>query len=114
MARTALSVQQIDRDTNGLAATRAAVAVTDLSIPNNDGRIFLEVVNTGSGNVVVTVQTPGSVAGLAVAELVCTCIGTTGDIMIGPLPPAVFNRSDGSVNVDLSITTTMTIGCFRL
>lgn len=113
MSRTALTVQQIDRDTNGLAATHTAPAVIDLSIPNNDGRMFLDVKNTGA-TLTVTVQTPGQVAGLAIAELVATIPQTTGDQMIGPFPPATFNQSDGSVNVDISVSTTMTIACFRL
>jgi hypothetical protein len=82
-------------------------------IPNNDGRIFLDVRNTGV-TMTVTVQTPGQVAGLNVAEYVATIAATTGVHLIGPFPPSAFNQSDGSVNVDFSVTTTCTVACFRL
>jgi len=114
MARVALTVQQIGRDGSGLAVTNPAPASTQLSIPNNDGRMFLEVKNTGATTQTVTVQTPGQVAGLDVADLVATIPPTSGDRMIGPFPTSVFNQSDGSVYVDLSATTTMTVACFRL
>ncbi len=114
MSRVALTVQQIDRASSGLSATHTAPSSTQLSIPNNDGRMFVNVKNTGATTQTVTVQTPGQVAGLDVAELVCTVPPTTGDIMVGPFPPAAFNQSDGAVYVDLSASTTMTVGCFRL
>lgn len=113
MSRVAITVQQIDRDTNGLSATHTAPSSTELSIPNNDGREFLDVKNTGV-TLTVTVQTPGNVGGLAVAEYVATISATTGDHMLGPFPPAIFNQSDGSVYVDISVSTTMTVACFRL
>lgn len=114
MTRVALTVQQIDRDTNGLAATHTAPTSTELSIPNNDGRIFIDVKNTGTTTMTVTAQTPGNVGGLAIAELVTTVGITSGDQMVGPFPPAIFNQADGSVYLDLSATVTTTIGCFRL
>lgn len=114
MARVALTVQQIDRDGNGLAATYPAPSSTQLSIPNNDGRMYLDVRNTGATTQTVTVQTPGQVLGLDIAEYVATIPPTTGIQLIGPLPPALFNQSDNSAYVDLSVTTTITVACFRL
>ncbi len=114
MARNALTVQQIVRDSDGLSATYPAPSSTQMSIPNNDGRMFLDVRNTGATTQTVTVQTPGNVAGLAVAEYVGTIPPTSGIQIIGPFPPSAFNQSDGSVYVDLSATTTMTLACFRL
>ncbi len=114
MTRTALTIQQIDRDAIGLAVTHPAPSTTELSIPNNDGRVFIEIKNTGATTQTVTVQTPNQVAGLAIADLLATVAPTTGDIAVGPFPPAVFNQSDGSVYVDISVSTTMTVGAFRL
>ena len=113
MSRVALTVQQIDRDTNGLAATYTQPSTTEASIPNNDGRAYIQVKNVSAVTATVTVQTPGSVGGLAVAEYVATIPITTGDQIVGPFPPSIFNQSDGSVNVDLS-TTSLLVGCFRL
>ncbi len=114
MSRVALTVQQIDRDTNGLAVTYPAPSSTQLSIPNNDGRMFIRVANTGATTQTVTVQTPGTVAGLDVAEYVATIPPTSGIQYIGAFPPSAFNQSDGSVYVDLSVSTTLTVACMRL
>ena len=114
MSRVALTIQQITRNANGLSVTFAAPASTQLSIPSNDGRMYLELKNTGSATQTVTVQTPGTVSGLAIAELTAEVPITSGDKIIGPFPPALFNQSDGSVYVDLTATTTMTIALLRL
>jgi len=76
--------------------------------------MFVVVKNTGAATQTVTVQTPGQVGGLDVAEYSATIPPTTGEQAIGPFPAALFNQSDGSVYVDLSVSTTMTVALFRL
>lgn len=111
--RVGLAVQQIRRDASGLAPAYPPPATTQLSIPNNDGRMFLDVRNAGDEQT-VTVQTPLQMEGLDVSEYVATIPATDGVRVIGPFPPALFNQSDGSVYIDLSASTTMTVVCFRL
>jgi hypothetical protein len=112
MARTALTVQQIVRTGSGKAVTYATPG-TQHSIPSNDGRVFIRAVNTGTTHT-LTVQTPGSVAGLAIAEATFTLTATTGDQMIGPFEPAVFNQSDGAVYIDIDAITGLTMAVYRL
>jgi hypothetical protein len=67
MARTALSVQEIVR--TGLDPSYEA-ANTDGESVANDGRTFVHVDNASGGSINVTVVHPGTVDGLAVADLV--------------------------------------------
>ena len=78
----------------------------------NDGRTFIEV-NNGSGDSIdVTINTPGSVDGYAIAELtVAVAAGVRKKI--GPFT-SIFNQSDGYVWVVCSAVTTVTMGAFRM
>lgn len=114
MAKIDLVAQQIVRDSSGLTPNYSTPAQTDLRIPNNDGRMFLHVKNSNAATRTVTVTTPGEIAGLAISDLVATVPLTSGDKMIGPFPPGVFNQTDGSVYVDLESTAGITLALLRL
>lgn len=110
MARDALTHQQIVR--TGLEETYAAVNGTDGNKFQNDGRMFLLVKNGAGAPITVTIQTPTTVDGLAVADQ--TIVVTNGEQrMIGPFPPNLYN-TDGFVYVDYSSGTTVTAAVLRL
>jgi hypothetical protein len=109
MARSALTVQTIAR---AGAVPSFAAANVDGNTFANDGNTFLEVANGAAAPINVTIQTPGTVDGLAVAELiVAVANGVTK--RIGPFPPGIYNQS-GEVYVDYSAVTTITVGAFRM
>ena|SRR3990167_3538091 len=110
MARTAVNYQQIVR--TGLEQTYEA-AYVDGNKFSNDGRMFLIVKNGAGAPITVTVQTPGTVDGLAVAEQTIT-VTNAEERMIGPFPPGIYNQSDGMVYVDYSSVTTITVALLRL
>jgi hypothetical protein len=112
MARVTLTPQQIVR--TGLAPVFAG---WDAGLQHgfaNDGRIFAQVKNTNAAVRTVTVQTPGTVDGLAVAERTVNIPATTGDVMIGPFPPSAYNQADGQVYLDIDVVLNVTIAIFRL
>lgn len=84
----------------------------------NDGKTVLRVVNGSASPITVTIDTPGSVDGQAIADLVVT-IAATGDgdglddQFIGPFPKT-FEQSDGYVWAVFSAVTDVTAGAFRL
>ena len=85
-------VQKIVRSGSGLTPSYTAVADTgDTHEMQNNGKVFLHFLKTGAGNAIVTIQTPKTVDGNLIAELLATVVATTGDKMIGPFDPQVYN-----------------------
>lgn len=110
MARSTLNYQQIAR--TGLDPTLAAANVDGNQFAN-DGRMFLRVVNGSGAPINVTIQTPGTVEGLAIAERVVSVTnGETRDI--GPFAPNIYNQSDGMVYVDYAAVGSLTVAVLRL
>lgn len=82
-------------------------------LPYNDGRVLLEVVSSDAGAQTVTVETPGVVNGLAIADqVVSVAAGATK--YLGPFPPAVYNQPDGTVNVNPSVNTTLKFRAYQI
>lgn len=109
--RTDIAVQQIVR--TGLEATYAAVDAANGNAFPNDGRCFLVVVNGAGAPINVTISTPGTVDGLAVADLV-VAVTNAEKREIGPFPPNIYNQADGKVYVDYSSGVTITAAVKRL
>jgi len=92
MATITDPVEKIKRSGSGLTPTNVAVAsAADTHQVQNNGKMFLHFLKTGAGDAIVTVQTPRTVDGNAIAELTATVVATTGDKMIGPFDPAIYN-----------------------
>lgn len=76
----------------------------------NNGRMFVHLVNGSGGDITATVEHPGTVDGLAVADL--AVVVTAGqDRMIGPFGPN-FNQSGtyaGYIKITFSGVTSLTI-----
>lgn len=111
MARTALTVQ--DLAASGITPSYTA-AIADGHSVHGDGKTFLHVKNSGGSACTVTIQTPATVSGLAVAEQTVSVPATTGDKMIGPFPPNTYNQVDGDVYIDYSVTTGVTVAAIRM
>lgn len=112
MARTDLAVQTIA--VTGLTPVLTAANVDGHAIPN-DGRTFVEVLNSSGGSINVTVITAGTYHGRAIADDSAIAIGAGARKLIGPFKPdAVYNTTDNKVNVDFSAVTTVTCGAFRV
>lgn len=114
MSRTALTVQVISR--SGLAPSFAAANTDGHAVPN-DGRMFVHVKNASGSAVTVTIQTPGTVDGMAVADRTVSVAATTGERMIGPFPPSQYNQiaaDVGSIYVDFSAVASVSVAAFSM
>lgn len=111
MARATLTPQEVSRA--GLTHTFAAVDAANGNEFVNDGKSVLYVKNAGVGSINVTASTPGTVDGLAVADLV-VAVANGVNKMIGPFPPGIYNQSDGKVYVDWSGGSSVTAAVIRL
>lgn len=111
MPRTALTVQTTSRA--GLAAVYSpADAVNGNDFPNTGGE-FLHVKNTGAAPVTLTIPTPVTIDGLAVADRTVSIPATTGDLFIGPFDNSFYGGNDGRVQLDWSAATGVTIAVLK-
>lgn len=111
MARTALTIQAVTRD--GLNPTLAAANVDGHSIAN-DGRTYIEILNSSGSAVMVTQRIPKVVDGVAVANNGKQVSIPAGQRRkIGPWT-SDYNQADGTVQIDFSAVTSVTCGAFRV
>lgn len=111
MARTALSVQTVV--VTGLEATYTAANVDGHAIAGNTGELFLHVINGDAADKTVTIQTPAVFKGIALAD-VAVVVTAGEERLIGPFDPSLFNQADGTVYVDYSATTSVTVAALKL
>lgn len=110
MARTELTVEPVVRA--GLAATYTAAFVDGHKF-KNDGKTILHIKN-GAVALNLTVQTPGTVDGLAVADRV-VAVGASTDKFIGPFPASQYNQAaDGMVYIDYDDLSNVTVAVLRV
>ena len=112
MARTLVSALQTDVGTGALSASNPANSVGGNNFANN-GEVMLAVINGGASPSTVTFTTVAKYQGFALtnpAPVVTN--GTTR--YFGPFDPSVFNQTDGTVWVDFSYTTSVTIIVIKL
>jgi hypothetical protein len=104
----------------GIVATKnmTTPTVTDGDYVPNDGKTFLYAINGSAVPVTLTVATPATVDGQALADLTVT-LAATGDAdgldkkFIGPFTGRS-NQSNGAIKVTCNPVTTVTIGAFRV
>lgn len=103
-----LTVQNVVRA--GLEATYAAAAAGGDSFPNDGKDTFAHVKNGSGGSIDVTIETPGTVDGLAIADRV-VAVPAGEERMIGPFPTATYSNS---VGLTYSGVTSLTVAAIRV
>lgn len=90
MADIRVDVEQV-KD-SGLSATNTgSLTTSDTYLVNNDGRTVLHFKKDQASDATITIETPRTVGGLAVADRTVTIPGSTGDVFVGPLAPGLYN-----------------------
>jgi hypothetical protein len=109
---TDLVYQQIKR--TGTEVTYDAIDSDWGNQFQNDGRMFIHVVNATGHDATVTIETPNTVDGLAIADR-AVVVTSAEERMIGPFPPNIYNDSDRLVQVSYTVEDVgMTIALLRL
>ena len=89
----------------GIAATyRTAISTSDNYRFPNDGRVLVIVKNASGSALTVTIATPKTIEGLAVADRTVSVAGN-GDHVIDRLDPDLYNDANGEVDISFSATT---------
>lgn len=96
----------------GLAETFVAASTIDKAECGD--RTFLHVKNVNAATRTITLATPGTVGGNAIADAAIVIPANTGDLLIGPLTRAIYGDSDGNVGITWSATTDVTIAAVRI
>jgi hypothetical protein len=115
MARTALATQDVTNE--GLEAVYTAANVDGHTCDGGDS-VILHVINGDGADKTVTIQTPGTVGGLAIADrAVVVTAGEERFIRLGP--SRVFDRpaggaDPGEVYVDFSAVTSVTVAALGI
>ncbi|MET8334362.1 hypothetical protein [Streptosporangium canum] len=94
----------------GSASTLTTAAVGGDTATPGDG-VFLEVLNGGGSTITVTLATPGTVEGLAIADRAITI--PTGERWKIPLT-RMYAGGDGQATITYSAVTSVTVGVFKV
>jgi len=86
----------------GITPSKTACLLANTYLVRNSGRVILHVIKGATEAVAVTVVTPKTVGGAAVADLTVTVALNT-DEFIGPFPRDLFN--DGSNDLTITLAT---------
>lgn len=111
----ALTVQTASRSANGQSLAGVAAAGGGDTFVNT-GQEILVVKNGGGAGITVTITTPATVDGLAVADLTAT-IAAGETRSIGPFPPSIYNDTGvngGNVSVGYSSVTSVTVAVLKV
>ncbi len=96
----------------GLQATYGAVSASD-TVSIQDDRVFLHVKNGGGSSDTVTIVTPGTVSGLAVADQAVVVANGTEKLI--PIPASLYaDPATGLVTIQHSFTTSVTCAIVRI
>ncbi|KKK48334.1 hypothetical protein LCGC14_3146150 [marine sediment metagenome] len=94
----------------GVAFSPVAVETDGNAFPNTGNQLFY-IKNSNAGTIVVTIQTPLTIEGIAVAEITKSIL-TTEEFVFGTFSTHIFNQSNGEVWIDYDVATSVTIQVF--
>ncbi len=102
-----------DLDTAGQPVTRTALATADTyQVLLSPGGTVINFVKTGAGEATITVATPNTVDGLAIADRTIVVAATTGDVVVRFFPD-VYANAAGDLEFTTSEETAITAAVFQ-
>ncbi|KKM12766.1 hypothetical protein LCGC14_1719780 [marine sediment metagenome] len=95
-------------------STPQAMATADNYIMRNDGKTILHFIKAGANPATITIVTPKTVGGLAVAEQTFVVAASGGVEFAGPFPPDLYNDASGDIDISTSEATDITVQAIRV
>ena len=102
-----------DMNDVGFTPTRPALATGNAYQVRNDGQVILLFIKTGAGAATITFTTSLTEQGLAVADRTLSVAALTGDEVIGPFSPRIYNDANGDIEFTTSEGTAITCAALR-
>ena len=95
-------------------AYRTSITAADDYFFNNNGRVLLHVKKGAGADTTITIVTPGTVDGLAIADRVVV-IATDEEVFMGPFAPSTYNNSEHQVQFGVTgVVTDLEVGLIRV
>jgi hypothetical protein len=111
MARQSLDIQRIVID--GTEPTYTG-AITDGHMIEWKERMFVHIFNDDTASKTITIPVPQTISGLSVEDKTVSIPAST-DMLIGPfLERQTYRQDDGTVYIDYSATTLVTIAALEI
>ncbi|MCC6192265.1 MAG: hypothetical protein IT318_24805 [Anaerolineales bacterium] len=108
MADITQTVYEVARGGLDLTASKTTVVTANNYFFPNDGRTKLYVKNATGSTCVVTIDTPNTVDGQAIANRTVS-VATAKEFEIGPFPPGDYNDGNGKVKVTFDQTVDIVV-----
>ena len=110
MARTAITVQDV-----AVAGLNPSydTAIADGHMFANDGNTIIHVKNDNASSLTLTIQTNTIVGGVSLQDHTVTIPAST-ERFIGLFKTGTFNQSDGTVYLDYSVQTSVTVAALKI
>ena len=90
------------------------MATADNYICRNNGRVILHFIKAGANAATITIVTPFTKGGLALAEQTFTVDASGGVEFAGPFPPSIFNDASGDMDISTSEETGITVQALQI
>lgn len=95
-------------------STPQAMATADNYICRNNGRVILHFIKAGAGNATITIVTPGTVGGLAIADQTFVVTASGGVEFAGPFDPAIYNDASGDMDISSDDEAGITVQALQI
>jgi hypothetical protein len=114
MADTRVSSQKVTKAGMSAVYTAGIIAGTTDFVFKNSGRSVLHAKKSGAGACTLTLKTPTQIQGLDITDPTVNVPASTGDVMIGPFPPSIFNDGANDMRFNLSEVTGLTFAIYEM
>lgn len=113
MSRTVIPVTDLTRAGVAPPAQTASDSSNGMYVASNNGRVIFEIISTDGSSRNVGFAIPATPDGQAVADKTVT-LSAGGTAICGPYPPIYYNQTDGSLNINPAVNTTLKFRAYRL
>jgi hypothetical protein len=113
MPRTVIPVTTLSRSGVAPPAQTSSDQSNGMYVANNNGRIIFEIISTDGSSRTVGFAVSTTADGQAIADRTIT-LSAGGTAICGPYPPTYYNQTDGSLNINPSVNTTLKFRAYKL